>query len=68
MEPRNLRTVRQLSEELPAFTEGSLRWLVFHAETNGLESALVRPPGNRRVLIDVEAFAAWLDSRNADAV
>ena len=65
MEPSNLRTVKQLASELPAFTESSLRWLVFHAQENRLESAIVRPPGTRRVLIDRELFAQWLVSRGS---
>lgn len=65
----NLKTVRQLVEEsrkiagghVPAFTEGSLRWLIFNAAENGLEVAIVRV--GRRVLIDVDAFNAWLAAR-----
>jgi len=68
MDLQNLRTIPQFVAENEAFTIGGVRWLIFNAETNGLSRALVRPPGSRRVLIDTEAFAAWLDSRNADAV
>jgi hypothetical protein len=54
----NLVTVKQLSEFSPAFTESSLRSLIFHSKTNGLEEAIVRI--GRRVLIDLEAFDRWL--------
>lgn len=64
---RKLRTVRQIVEESkaasgggePAFSEGSLRWLIFHACQNGLDEALVRV--GRRVFIDEDAFNAWLE-------
>ena len=59
----NLRTVRQVAEANPAFSEASLRWLIFRAKQNGLETALVRV--GRRVLIDVERFNSWLDDPRA---
>ena len=37
---------------------GGLRHLIFHAETNGF-SAVIRRCG-RRVLIDEQAFFAWM--------
>jgi hypothetical protein len=59
-----LRTVRQLSERNPAFSEAGIRWLVFNARTNGLDRAIVRigKPGSRRpkVLIDEDEFGRWL--------
>ncbi|MCC7487283.1 MAG: hypothetical protein IT529_20095 [Burkholderiales bacterium] len=55
------RTVRQLSERFPAFSEPSLRWLIFNSQSNGLAQALVRV--GRRVLIDEEKFTAWLEQR-----
>lgn len=63
----NLRTVRQIVEasrqasggQHPAITEGGLRWLIFRADQNGLDQAIVRV--GRRVLIDVEAFNSWLE-------
>jgi len=54
----NLVTVKQLSELSPAFTESSLRSLIFNSRTNGLEAAIVRI--GRRVLIDLEEFNQWL--------
>ena len=56
----SLRTVAQVAEELPAFTEPALRRLIFDAETNGLPAALVRV--RRRVYIDLEAFNQWLEN------
>ena len=40
---QNLRTVKQIAEaDGSAFTEGSLRWLIFNAQDNGLEDVLIR--------------------------
>ena len=63
-EPRlpQLRTVDQFCQEHPAFTAGTIRWLLFHRQRNGLESAVVRV--GRRVFIDVEQFFAWVDAQN----
>jgi hypothetical protein len=57
----DLRTIKQLAQENPAFTEASLRWLVFNARHNGLDAAIVRV--GRRVLIDVQKLDAWLEAR-----
>lgn len=59
----NLRTVKQLAAENPAFTEGSLRWLVFNAASNGFDTAIVRV--GRRVLIDVPKLNDWLEANRA---
>lgn len=56
----NIMTIRQTADRYPAFTEGSLRWLVFNKDRNGF-STCVRKIG-RRVLIDEQAFVAWIDS------
>ena len=63
MEIENVVSVRQLAEACPAFTEASVRWWIFNAETNGLNSALVRV--GRRVLIDVPEFERWLEAGRA---
>jgi hypothetical protein len=59
---RTLLTVKQLCQQYPAFTPGGVRWLLFHRQTNGLHTAVVKI--GRRVLIDVEAFFAWIDRQN----
>lgn len=56
---RNLMTVRQFCAAHPAFTEGSVRWLLFNRDTNGLSVALVKK--GRRLWIDVDAFFDWLE-------
>lgn len=59
----DLRTVKQVARERPAFTVASLRWLIFNAETNGLHYALVRI--GRRVLIDLERFDQWIEGHRS---
>ncbi len=41
-----------------------LRYLVFHAEKNGFKSCIKRI--GKRILIDEEAFFAWVDSQSTD--
>ena len=61
---RNLKSVTQFAAESP-FTEAQLRWWIFNASTNGLQSAVVRI--GRRVYIDVDAFGAWVDQQQVAA-
>jgi hypothetical protein len=51
-------TVEQFAQKYPAFTDSSLRWLLFNRAHNGLAAAVVQL--GRRVLIDEAAFVAWL--------
>lgn len=67
--PRTLFTVKQFSIRNPAFTEASLRALIFNSKPrhstsgvisgNGLDEAIVRI--GRKLLIDEEKFYAWLE-------
>lgn len=63
----NLLTVRAFAAKHSAFSESSLRWLIFNAsghlgaDSNGLSDALVRI--GRRVFIDEVAFFEWARSR-----
>ncbi len=56
-------TVKQYAAKEPAFTESSLRALIFNEKTNGLAKfkAVVRV--GRKVLIDNANFQAWLESQ-----
>jgi len=66
-------TVRQFSKRNPAFTEAAIRNLVFKADSrhsskgeiqgNGLIEAGAVIRIGRKVLIDEEAFFAWVDSQ-----
>ena len=51
-------TVDQFSKKYPAFSISSLRWLLFHRDTNGLAAAVIQL--GRRLLIDESAFVEWL--------
>lgn len=73
---RTLLAVRQFADKHPAFPQGSLRSLIFHAQdrqtsagqikANGLAFALVRM--NRRVLIDEEKFFQWIEQQSSKVV
>ncbi len=64
-----LYTIRQFASKHPAFTESSLRWLIFQSKSressrgsisgNGLGAALVRI--GRKVLIDELRFFEWVE-------
>ena len=70
-QPRTLHTVRQFADKFPPFPQGSLRNLIFLAETrktskgtingNGLDVALVRI--GRKLLIDEARFFQWVDEQ-----
>ena len=60
--PSRLLTPRQVWETYPAFSEGSLRWLLFHRQTNGL-SVAVRKIGRRLVLVE-DLFLEWVEKHS----
>lgn len=51
-------TVKQLPIHYPAFTENSIRWLIFHEKTNGFYRCVRRI--GRKVLIDANEFESWI--------
>jgi len=69
LQQRIVLTIRQFSEKHPAFPQGGMRNLIFHAEDrktskgiikgNGLEMALIRI--GRKILIDEAKFFEWID-------
>lgn len=71
--PPTLLTVKQFSNRHPAFSEGSLRWMIFKAgapdnttedtKAKALNQALVRI--GRRVLINEKKFFEWALSGDA---
>ncbi|SEF42737.1 hypothetical protein [Nitrosomonas ureae] len=73
--PRTLLSVRQFSDKHPAFTQGSLRNLIFLSDNrttsrgtiqgNGLNVALVRI--GRKLLIDEAKFFQWIDQQQGGA-
>lgn len=54
-------TVKQTAEKFPAFSENSLRWIIFNSKLNGA-TAFIRKVG-RKVLIDADGFVSWIDSQ-----
>jgi hypothetical protein len=61
MASKDLRTIKQIVEARPGFTEPAIRGLIFRAAENGLDHALVRI--GRRVLIDLARFDVWLEAQ-----
>ena len=55
-------TVRQFAYKYPAFSESSLRWLIFNQETNGFAAAFVKL--GRRILINEKRFFQVVDGKN----
>jgi hypothetical protein len=62
-----LLTVKQFSEKHPAFTQGSIRALIFTEESNGLAKAGAIVRIGRRVLVDEEKFFGWAKAQNQPA-
>lgn len=62
----NFRTVRQIASLNHAFSVASLRWLIFTANQNGLETvgAIIRI--GRKVLIHEDKFDQWVRSHGPD--
>ncbi len=58
----SLMTVAQFAATTP-FTEHQLRYWIFHAESNGLATSIVRI--GRRVYIDSNCFDRWLEQQRA---
>lgn len=59
---RNLRSVRQIAEEGPAFSDTTIQRWMFHRHRNGLIRAVVEIDAN--TYIDVRAFNDWLYEEN----
>lgn len=55
-------TVKQLTLENPAFTEGGVRSLIFHSDKNGFKKCIRRI--GRRILISRNAFTNWIEAQN----
>lgn len=55
-------TVRQFSEKHTAFSQSSLRALIFHRQANGFAPAFLRI--GRKILIDEETFFEVIEKLN----
>ncbi|HZF97638.1 MAG TPA: DNA-binding protein [Pseudoxanthomonas sp.] len=60
---RNLKTVSQFATD-SVWSEAQLRWMIFHAATNGLQQSGAVVRCGRRVYLDEAAFDRWLVSQN----
>ncbi len=61
-EANRLATVKTIPQLYPgAFSESSIRWLIFNEKENGF-SACTRRIG-KKVLIDLDAFEAFIDKQ-----
>lgn len=61
MDVSKLVTVRQASEAIPAYSQAALRYLIFREHENGLAEAGAVHRVGRRVLLDLDAFGAWIE-------
>ena len=58
----NYKTVRQFAGAYPAFSQGSLRDLIFFADFNGLSKFDPIRRVGAKVLINVDKFFQWVDT------
>jgi hypothetical protein len=65
VEYTDLRTVKQLATEAPFVTESTIRWWIYHANSNGFDAVLIKIGG--RVYIDKNAFNKWLEGQRLAA-
>ena len=49
--PTGWYTISQFCARNPAFTESGIRQMIFHAGRYGIQDAIMRPGGARRVLV-----------------
>ncbi len=61
-EVRSLLTIKQFTQHHPAFNEGGVRHLIFHADTNGFSQCIRRI--GRKVLLDEAKVFHWIDEQN----
>ena len=54
-------TVNQMSEAYPAFTQSSLRWIIFNKDTNGFSKCVIKI--GSKIIIDADAFEQWVDEQ-----
>lgn len=60
---KRLATVKKIPTLYPgAFTESSIRWLVFNEKQNGFCKCIRRI--GRKVLIDLDSFETWIDEQD----
>lgn len=65
---RKLLRVAQFCEQNPAFSQASMRWLIFNSACNGLDDVGAILRVDRRVLIDPVRFELWIARKAGQAV
>jgi len=60
LQNNNLFTVNDWPHSYPP--QGTLRYLIFHSETNGFKKVIKRI--GRRILLDEKAFFQWVEEQN----
>lgn len=66
IKPKRLASVKKTSEIYPdAFSESSIRFLIFNEEQNGFQRCVRRI--GKKVLLDLEQFEAWIDEQGKGA-
>ena len=58
-------TVKQMAAKHPAFSESSLRYLIFNETKNGIDRAIKRV--GRKILINEALFFEWLEGQDVGA-
>lgn len=59
IQTKRLSPIKKIPEYYSgAFSEASIRWLVFNGNTTGFSCCVCRI--GRKVLIDLDAFEAWI--------
>ena len=61
MSYESLRSVREVADLNPAFSQAAIRWWIFNKETNGFDEVCVKV--GRRVLIDTKKLDEWIESQ-----
>lgn len=59
-----LLSVRQLAKDIPALSEGSIRWDLFNRQINGLVSSGAVVKHGRRILLWRNRYLEWLSGGN----
>ena len=59
-------TVKDFAKKHRAFTENSLRWMIFNRSTNGFDSCF-RKVGKKRIVIDEAAFFEKIENSVMEA-
>ena len=57
---RRFLTVRQMADEQPGLSIGSIRWDLFNREKNGLVAAGAVVRRGRKVILDSEKYLDWV--------